>query len=68
MPSDFYIFICKSEHFTTFNKTLLKYQTAYEIIIKFIEEGYRSSNVFLKITRLFISLSIQHYFHNIFVE
>ena len=38
MPSDFYIFICKSEHFTTLNKISLKYQTAYEIITKFIEE------------------------------
>ena len=38
-PSDFYIFICKSEHFTTLKKILLKYQIAYEIITKFIEEG-----------------------------
>ena len=39
MPSDFYTFICKSEHFTTLNKILLKHQTAYEISTKFIEEG-----------------------------
>ena len=39
MPSYFYIFICKSEHFTTLNKISLKYQTAYEIISKFVEEG-----------------------------
>ena len=31
-------FICKSQHFTTLNKILLKYQTGYEIITKFIEE------------------------------
>ena len=31
-------FICKSHHFTTLNKILLKYQTGYEIITKFIEE------------------------------
>ena len=39
MPSDFYIFICRSEHFTTLNKISLKHQTAYEIITKFIKEG-----------------------------
>ena len=39
MPSDFYIFICRSEHFMTLNKISLKYQTAYEIITKFIKEG-----------------------------
>ena len=39
MLINFYIFICKSEHFTTLNKISLKYQTAYEIITKFIEEG-----------------------------
>ena len=39
MPSNFYVFICKSEHFTTLNKISLKYQTAYEIILKFVEEG-----------------------------
>ena len=39
MPSDFYVFICKSEHFTTLNKILLKSQTASEIISKFVEEG-----------------------------
>ena len=39
MLIDFYIFICKSEHFTTLNKISLKYQTVYEIITKFIEEG-----------------------------
>ena len=38
MPSDFYIFIFKSKHFTTLKKIFLKYQTAYEIITKFIEE------------------------------
>ena len=35
----FYVFVCKSEHFTTFNKISLKYQTPYEIILKFVEEG-----------------------------
>ena len=39
MPSEFYVFICKSEHFKTLNKISLKYQTAYENITKFIEEG-----------------------------
>ena len=46
MPSNFYIFTCKREHFTTLNKISLKYQTVYEIITKFIEERYHSSNVF----------------------
>ena len=69
MPSDSYIFICKSEHFTTLKKISLKYQTAYEIITKFIEEGGLSQlKCFLKITCLVINLSIQHYFQNIFVE
>ena len=39
MPSNFYVFICKSEHFATLNKILLKSQTASEIISKFVEEG-----------------------------
>ena len=39
MPSDFYVFICKSEHFTTSNKISLKYQIAYEIISNFVEKG-----------------------------
>ena len=39
MPSVFYVFICKSEHFRTLNKILLKNQTAYEIISTFVEEG-----------------------------
>ena len=39
MPSDFYVFICKSKHFTTLNKISIKYQTAYEIISKFVEES-----------------------------
>ena len=38
MPSDFYIFICKNEAFTTLNKISLKCRTAYEIITRFIEE------------------------------
>ena len=37
--ADFYVFICKSEHFTTLNKIFLKYQTGYEIISKFVDEG-----------------------------
>ena len=37
--ADFYVFICKREHFTTLNKILLKYQTGYEIISKFVDEG-----------------------------
>ena len=75
MPSDFYI-ICKSEHFTTLSKISLKYQTSYEIITKFIEEGGLSQlkcfffkisiYQFLKIKM--INLFIQHYFQNIFVE
>ena len=39
MSSDFYIFICKSEHFMALNKILKKYQNAYEVISKFVEEG-----------------------------
>ena len=54
MPSDFYIFICKNEHFTTFNKVLLKYQTAYEIISKFIEEGGLAQLNFFSKTNAFI--------------
>ena len=42
-------FICKSQHFTTLNKILLKYQTGYEIITKFIEEdGLAQLKCFLK--------------------
>ena len=69
MPSDFYIFICKSEHFTTLNQISLKFQTAYGIIKDFIEaDGILQLKCLFENNALFISLSIQHYFRNIFVE
>ena len=65
----FYVFVCKSEHFTTFNKISLKYQTPYKIILKFVEEGGLAQlKCFLSKTPLFINSFVQHYFQNIFVE
>ena len=39
MPSDFCLFICRSEHITALNKISLKYQTVAEIILKLVEKG-----------------------------
>ena len=54
----------------TLNKISLKYQTTYEIISKFVEEGglAQLKCFFLNKTPLFINSSIQHYFKNIFEE
>ena len=69
MPIDFYLFICRTEHITALNKILLKDQTVAEIILKFVEKGQLLQlKQFLNKMHLFISLSIQHYFKNIFVE
>ena len=67
MPSNFYVFICKSEHFTTLNKISLKYQTAYEIISKFVEEaGLTQLKCFFKqnlfIYQFFYSTLFRKYF------
>ena len=69
MPSDFYIFICKSEHFTTLNKISLKYKTAYEIITKLIEEGELAQlKLFLrKKKRVYLSICLFNIISKIFL-
>ena len=69
MPSDFYIFICKSEHFTTLNKISLKYKTAYEIITKLIEEGGLAQlKLFLrKKKRVYLSICLFNIISKIFL-